>query len=104
MPVREHDVADAAGVQSQNLEVARERVLNAARIEHRAVYRLNLLPSGDQTGRPQQVKSSGLPAYDRAVEAAIRKCNPFPKPKDQSASVPRLVELTFDPVEDNMSR
>ena len=50
------------------------------------------------------MKSSGLPAYDRAVEAAIRKCNPFPKPKDQSASVPRLVELTFDPVEDNMSR
>lgn len=34
VPVREHDVADAAGVQSQNLEVARERVLNAARIEH----------------------------------------------------------------------
>ena len=69
--------------------------------QHQAVYRVNLLPNGEQTGNPVQLKSSGLPAYDHAVETAIRRCNPFPRPKDQSATVPRSMQITFDPVEDN---
>ena len=48
--------------------------------QHQAVYRVNLLPNGEQAGNPVQLKSSGLPAYDHAVETAIRRCNPFPRP------------------------
>ena len=69
--------------------------------QYQAVYHINLLPNGEQVGSPRQLKSSGLPAYDRAVETAIRRCNPFPKPKDQSTTVPRSMQITFDPVDDN---
>ena len=71
---------------------------------HQAVYLVNLLPNGEQSGQPVQLKSSGLAAYDQAVERAIRSCNPFPRPKDQSTTVPRSMQITFDPVEDNSSR
>ena len=69
--------------------------------QHQAVYRVNLLPNGEQAGNPVQLKSSGLPAYDHAVETAIRRCKPFPRPKDQKATVPRSMQITFDPVDDN---
>ena len=69
--------------------------------QHHAVYRVNLLPNGEQAGNPVQLKSPGLPAYDHAVETAIRRCKPFPRPKDQTATVPRSMQITFDPVDDN---
>ena len=70
--------------------------------EHKAIYTLQLLPTGEHVGQPKQVQSSGLPAYDSAVERAITKCNPVPRPADMSpAEMPRELRLIFDPVEDN---
>ena len=69
--------------------------------QHQAVYRVNLLPNGEQASNPVQLKSSGLPAYDHAVETAIRRCKSFPRPKDQTATVPSSMQITFDPVDDN---
>ena len=68
-----------------------------------AIYKVKLLPTGEQTGNPQQVQSSGLPAFDAAVERAIRSCNPFPKP-DNGNPVPSDMQLKFDPVEEQQRR
>ncbi|HKO68883.1 MAG TPA: TonB family protein [Burkholderiaceae bacterium] len=43
------------------------------------------------------MKGSGLAAYDQAVERAIRRCDPFPPPRE--GTMPRSVRLLFDPVE-----
>lgn len=64
-----------------------------------AQYSVSLLPNGERRGAPTQVKSSGVPAYDRAVERAIYKCQPFPKP-DAGYDVPGSLLLSFDPVDD----
>lgn len=62
-----------------------------------AEFEVTLLPTGEQVGAPKLVKASGLPAYDQAVERAIRRCDPFPRPKD--GPMPRSLPLVFDPVE-----
>jgi colicin import membrane protein len=62
-----------------------------------AEFEVQLLPSGEQVGAPRLVSASGLPAYDQAVERAIRRCDPFPRPRE--GSMPRSVRLAFDPVE-----
>ena len=59
----------------------------------RAVYRIEQLPTGDIIAR-KQIKSSGIPAYDKAVENAIDKSSPLPKKKD--GTVERSLELVFD--------
>ena len=64
-----------------------------------AEYSVSLLPTGERVGTPKQLKSSGWTAYDRAVESAIIKCQPFPKP-EAGFAVPRDLKLTFDPVDD----
>ncbi len=69
------------------------------RNQFRAEYQVRLLPTGEQIGSPQKRKASGWDAYDRAVEIAIRKCNPFPKP-DIGYNPPRELLLMFDPVDD----
>ena len=69
------------------------------RNQFRAEYQVKLLPTGEQIGFPQKRKASGWDAYDRAVEIAIRKCNPFPKP-DVGYNPPRELHLVFDPVDD----
>lgn len=61
------------------------------------VYRLALLPSGEQTA-VNLVKSSGQQGWDDAVERAIRRCDPLPRPKQ--GSMPRSLELSFKPQED----
>ena len=43
-------------------------------------------------------RSSGVPAYDSAVERAIMKSSPLPLPDDKSA-FHRELELTFCPQE-----
>ena len=48
--------------------------------QYRAVYSLQLLPTGEQVGTPKLVTPSGWPAYDAAVARAIRRCNPLPRP------------------------
>jgi len=63
-----------------------------------AEFEVTLLPTGEQAGAPKLLKASGLAAYDQAVERAIRRCDPFPRPKEGGA-VPRSIPLIFDPVE-----
>lgn len=67
--------------------------------QYRAVYSLQLLPTGEQVGAPKLVTPSGWPAYDAAVERAIRRCNPLPRP-GAGEDMPREISLSFDPVED----
>lgn len=68
--------------------------------QYQASYSIQLLPTGEQiAGSLRQLKASGLPAYDSAVERAIRSCNPFPRP-DPGYETPRELQLDFDPVDD----
>ena len=65
--------------------------------QYKTVYEVTLLENGQQSAAPKLIKASGLPAFDRQVEAAIRKCDPFPIPN--SGKAPKTIVLTFDPVE-----
>jgi len=65
--------------------------------QHVAEFEVQLLPSGEQVGAPRLLHASGLAAYDQAVERAIRRCDPFPRPRE--GAMPRSLRLTFDPVE-----
>ena len=67
------------------------------RHQFEAHFTVNLLPTGELVGAPKLVKPSGLPAYDAAVERAIRRCDPFPSPR--GSAPPRAITLVFDPVE-----
>ncbi|HVE89785.1 MAG TPA: TonB C-terminal domain-containing protein [Burkholderiaceae bacterium] len=62
-----------------------------------AEFEVMLLPTGEQATEPKLLKASGLAPYDQAVERAIRRCNPFPPPKE--GTMPRSVRLSFDPIE-----
>ena len=62
-----------------------------------AEFEVSLLPSGEQVGAPRLVNASGLATFDQAVERAIRRCDPFPRPRE--GAMPRSVRLAFDPVE-----
>jgi colicin import membrane protein len=66
------------------------------------VFRVNLLPTGEVNGRPTLVKSSGVPAYDSAVERAIVGASPLPLPPDKEAAAlfGEGLELKFRPYED----
>ncbi|WP_028104069.1 energy transducer TonB [Pseudoduganella violaceinigra] len=57
-----------------------------------AVYTITQLPTGEVLG-VRKVKSSGVPAYDTAIENAIRNASPLPKRKD--GSVEREITATF---------
>ncbi|MBC7404268.1 MAG: cell envelope integrity protein TolA [Cytophaga sp.] len=52
-------------------------------------YRIDLLPDGSLRGAIRKLKSSGVPAFDTAVENAIEKSIPFPR--DQSGSAPSSI-------------
>lgn len=43
-------------------------------------FQVKLLPSGEVSGVPKLIKSSGISAFDAAVENGIRRCTPFPRP------------------------
>ena len=64
-----------------------------------AVYEIQLLPDGGVIGDPRLKKSTGNPALDEAIERAILKSSPLPKP-DDPAAFQRLLELKFRPMED----
>lgn len=49
----------------------------------KVVFKIDQLPSGEILG-VKLLKSSGVPAFDDAVENAIRKSSPLPKKKDGS--------------------
>ncbi|MES2129987.1 MAG: energy transducer TonB [Pseudomonadota bacterium] len=57
-----------------------------------AIYRIEQLPTGEVL-RFKQIKSSGVPDYDRAVEQAITASSPLPKKKD--GTVERSIEPVF---------
>ncbi|MES2050025.1 MAG: TonB C-terminal domain-containing protein [Pseudomonadota bacterium] len=52
-------------------------------------YRIELLPDGSLRGAIRKLKSSGVPAFDDAVEKAIEKSLPFPR--DKSGEVPASI-------------
>ncbi len=62
-----------------------------------ASFEVRLLRNATQSGKPRLIKGSGLNAFDAAVERAIIKCDPFPKP--EGSDVPRSIILNFDPVD-----
>lgn len=64
-----------------------------------AIFRVTLLPGGSVL-QVKQVKSSGNPAYDSAVERAILKSDPLPLPPDVTLfNKFRELELKFRPEE-----
>jgi colicin import membrane protein len=65
--------------------------------QHVAEFDVQLAPTGEQLGAPRLVRASGLAQYDAAVERAIRRCDPFPRPRE--GTMPRSLRLAFDPVE-----
>jgi colicin import membrane protein len=63
-------------------------------------FEIGLIPTGELSGSPKLVKSSGNAACDDAVERAIRASEPLPLPQDASLfSQFRNLKLTFKPNE-----
>jgi TonB C terminal len=62
-----------------------------------AVFKVELLPTGEQAAPPRLAKSSGLPGYDDAAYQAIVTCNPFPR--DRDGTVPRSFTLKMYPTD-----
>jgi len=56
-------------------------------------FRIDLFPDGSLRGPPHKTRSSGVPAFDDAVERAISKSAPFPA--DKSGNVPPTIPLTY---------
>jgi colicin import membrane protein len=54
---------------------------------------IHLFPDGSLKGVPRKTKSSGVPAFDDAVERAITKSAPYPA--DKSGHVPSTIPLTY---------
>lgn len=64
-----------------------------------AVFEVVLLPSGEVLSA-RLTKSSGVPAYDSAVERAIKKSEPLPLPPDPALFTQfRTLTLKFRPAE-----
>jgi colicin import membrane protein len=55
-------------------------------------YEINLFPDGTLKGTLKLLKSSGNPAFDRAIASAILASIPFPKNK--SGTVPPMIDYT----------
>lgn len=64
-----------------------------------AIYEITLLPDGSIIGEPRLKQSTGNPALDSAIERAIRKSDPLPKPDDPSV-FQRILLLRFRPLEE----
>jgi len=61
-------------------------------------FEIGLLPTGELSGNPKLVKSSGSATCDDAVDRAIRASEPLPLPSDASLfSQFRNLKLTFRP-------
>ncbi len=64
-----------------------------------AIYEITLLPDGSLVGAPRLKQSTGNAALDSAIERAIRKSDPLPKPEDPSV-FQRILRLKFRPLEE----
>ncbi len=63
-------------------------------------FEIGLIPTGELSGSPKLVKSSGNAACDDAVDRAIRASEPLPLPTDPALfSEFRNLKLTFRPNE-----
>lgn len=63
-------------------------------------FEIGLIPTGELSGSPKLVKSSGNAACDDAVERAIRVSEPLPLPSDPALFAEfRNLKLTFRPNE-----
>ena len=71
------------------------QVLDDVKGNPEAIFDVTLLPTGDVL-TVRKRKSSGHPGYDDAVERAILKSSPLPKP-DQPSLFQRQLELHFRP-------
>ncbi len=61
-------------------------------------FEIGLLPTGELSGNPRLIKSSGNAACDDALDRAIRASEPLPLPSDASLfSQFRNLKLTFRP-------
>jgi colicin import membrane protein len=61
-------------------------------------YDISLLPTGELSGAPKLVRSSGIPACDDAVERAIMVSEPFSLPEDAAAKAQfKNLKLKFKP-------
>ena len=56
-------------------------------------FTVDLFPDGSLRGAPHKTHSSGVPAFDEAVERAISRSAPFPA--DKSGNVPSMIPLTY---------
>lgn len=63
-----------------------------------AIFELRVLPSGDVLQPIRLKKTSGNPALDSAVERAIIKSSPLPKP--ESGVFPNPLEIKYKPFEE----
>lgn len=59
----------------------------------RTIFKIEQLPTGEIFSI-RKIKSSGIPAFDNAVEKAIAKSSPLPKKKN--GTVEREIEATFN--------
>ncbi|MDD5250515.1 MAG: energy transducer TonB [Rhodocyclaceae bacterium] len=64
-----------------------------------AIFEITLLPDGSLVGEPRLKQSTGNAALDNAIERAIRKSDPLPKPEDPSV-FQRILLLKFRPLEE----
>ena len=110
---REAERREAAARQQASARAARDRALDAWRDKISAKIRGNIRLPNDMSGNPEAIfdvtqlptgevisirlrKSSGQKGYDDAVERAILKSSPLPKP-DQPNLFERQLELRFRP-------
>jgi colicin import membrane protein len=61
------------------------------------VFSVTLLPTGEVLD-PRLTRSSGNPSLDSAIERAIKKSSPLPKP--EQIEMPRTFRLVYRPLED----
>jgi colicin import membrane protein len=103
------DAAAASSARNKALATWTDRI--ATKIKHNivrpanasgnpeAIYEITLLPDGSIIGEPRLRQSTGNPALDAAIERAIRKSDPLPKPDDPSV-FERILVLRFRPLEE----
>ena len=106
---RKRALAEAAAAQLRALEGFKRRISQKIRSRvalppgmdsnPEAVYSVTLLPGGEVL-EVRLVKSSGVPAYDAAVERAIHAAGPLPVPSDPDLFQQlRQANYKFRPIE-----
>ncbi|MFA9275916.1 MAG: energy transducer TonB [Candidatus Aquirickettsiella gammari] len=77
----------AAKIKANTIYVVNDTSSNNPTVE----FVIQLFPDGSLKGPIKKTKSSGVPAFDEAVEKAIEKSQPFPR--DKTGEVPSSLNL-----------